>query len=78
MLRIAAGKEDAFRYMQSWLAGSEWLDRVIEASESRALTGRSGETSRRNGYFWRRRVGRARAGCRRGLTGRWFRRAPIG
>ena len=47
MLRITPGKEEEFRYLQSWLAGSEWLDRLIEASESRARARTSGETSRR-------------------------------
>ena len=78
MLRITPGKEEEFRYLQSWLAGSEWLDHLIEASESRVLARRSGEAGRRNGDSQRSRAGRVKAGCRRGLTGRWFRRASVG
>lgn len=32
MLRIEPGKEDEFRYFQGWLASSDWLDRLLEAT----------------------------------------------
>jgi hypothetical protein len=35
MLKITPGKEEEFRYLQSWLAESEWLDRLVEATEPR-------------------------------------------
>jgi hypothetical protein len=35
MLKITPGKEEEFRYLQGWLAGSEWLDRLVEATEPR-------------------------------------------
>jgi hypothetical protein len=78
MLEITPGKEEEFRYLRGWLAGSDWLDRLIEASESRARGNGSGEARRRNGYWQKRRGSRAKARCRRGRTGRWFRRASVG
>ena len=33
MLEITQGKEEEFRYLQRWLASSEWLDRLIESTE---------------------------------------------
>lgn len=38
-VRIEPGKEDDFRYMRGWLAGSEWLDRLIAATEVEATAG---------------------------------------
>jgi hypothetical protein len=38
-VRIEAGKEDDFQYLRSWLASSEWLDRLIAATEARATAG---------------------------------------
>jgi hypothetical protein len=33
MSNVASGKEDDYRYLRSWLAASDWLDRLIEATE---------------------------------------------
>jgi len=38
-VRIEAGKEEDFRYMRGWLASSEWLDRLIAATEPEAAAG---------------------------------------
>ena len=38
-VRIEPGKEEDFRYMRGWLAGSEWLDRLIAATEPEAAAG---------------------------------------
>jgi hypothetical protein len=32
-VRIEPGKEEDFRYLRGWLASSEWLDRLIAATE---------------------------------------------
>jgi hypothetical protein len=32
VLRIEPGKEDEFRYLEGWLASSDWLDRLLEAT----------------------------------------------
>ena len=34
--RIEPGKEEDFRYLRGWLASSEWLDRLIAATEPEA------------------------------------------
>lgn len=78
MLEITPGKEEEFRYLRGWLAGSEWLDRLIEGSESRGRGSGSGETRRRGGNLRRFRASRVKARCRRGRMGRWFRRASVG
>lgn len=78
MLEITPGKEEEFRYLQGWLAGSEWLDRLVEASEPQAGAKGLGETRRRDGYRQRDRASRVKARCRRGRMGRWFRRASVG
>jgi hypothetical protein len=31
---IEPGKEEEFRHLQGWLASSDWLDRLIEATEA--------------------------------------------
>ena len=36
---IEPGKEEDFRYMRGWLASSEWLDRLIAATEPEAAAG---------------------------------------
>jgi hypothetical protein len=36
---IEPGKEEDFRYMRGWLASSEWLDRLITATEPEAAAG---------------------------------------
>jgi len=38
-VRIEPGKEEDFRYMRGWLASSEWLDRLIAATEPEAAAG---------------------------------------
>lgn len=78
MLEITPGKEEEFRHLQRWMAGSEWLDRLIEASESRARGRCPGDSRRDNGRSPRRRARAVRAGCRRGQAGRWFRQASTG
>ena len=35
-VRIEPGKEEDFRYLRGWLASSEWLDRLIAATEPEA------------------------------------------
>ena len=35
-VRIEPGKEEDFRYMRGWLASSEWLDRLIAATDPEA------------------------------------------
>jgi len=35
-VRIKPGKEEDFRYLRGWLASSEWLDRLIAATEPEA------------------------------------------
>ena len=37
--RIEPGKEEDFRYLRGWLASSEWLDRLIAATEPEAAAG---------------------------------------
>ncbi len=32
--KVEPGKEEEFRYLESWLAAGEWLDRLIEATET--------------------------------------------
>ena len=36
-VRIEPGKEEDFRYLRGWLASSEWLDRLIAATEPRGI-----------------------------------------
>jgi hypothetical protein len=38
-VRIEPGKGEDFRYMRGWLASSEWLDRLIAATEPEAAAG---------------------------------------
>jgi hypothetical protein len=38
-VRIQPGKEEDFRYLRGWLASSEWLDRLIAATEPEAAAG---------------------------------------
>jgi hypothetical protein len=35
-VRIEPGKEEDFRYLRRWLAGSEWLDRLVAATDPEA------------------------------------------
>jgi hypothetical protein len=37
--RVEPGKEEDFRYLRGWLASSEWLDRLIAATEPEAVAG---------------------------------------
>ena len=37
--RIEPGNEEDFRYLRGWLASSEWLDRLIAATEPEAAAG---------------------------------------
>ena len=37
--RTEPGKEEDFRYLRGWLASSEWLDRLIVATEAEAAAG---------------------------------------
>ena len=34
MFRVEPGKEEEFRYLAGWLAGSRAVDRLIEATET--------------------------------------------
>ena len=43
--RIEPGKEEDFRYLRGWLASSEWLDRLIAATESEAAARAEGPYS---------------------------------
>jgi hypothetical protein len=38
-VRIEPGKEEDFRHLRGWLASSEWLDRLIAATEPRTVAG---------------------------------------
>ena len=38
-VRIEPGREEDFRYLRGWLASSEWLDRLIAATEPEAAAG---------------------------------------
>jgi hypothetical protein len=38
-MRVEPGKEEDFRYMRGWLASTEWLDRLIAATEPEAAAG---------------------------------------
>jgi hypothetical protein len=38
-VRIEPGKEGDFAYIRGWLAGSEWLDRLIAATEPQGAGG---------------------------------------
>jgi hypothetical protein len=37
--RVEPGKEEDFRYLRGWLASSEWVDRLIAATEPEAVAG---------------------------------------
>ena len=43
--RIEPGKEEDFRYLRGWLASSEWLDRLIAATEPEAAARTEGPCS---------------------------------
>jgi hypothetical protein len=43
--RIEPGKEEDFHYLRGWLASSEWLDRLIAATEPEAAASTEGPYS---------------------------------
>jgi hypothetical protein len=45
-VRVEPGKEGDFRYIRGWLASSEWLDRLIAATEPRTVAGAAPTGSR--------------------------------